>query len=472
MNKKIILTRELIEKYDKPGSFYTDYPPSGLWLNCFGDKEYRKALTELTKKENHPLSVYIHYPFCQKQCLYCQCHTIISRDREKTGKFISDICKEISTLKKFFDNNDYSPNIREIHLGGGSPSFMDEKEFETLYMELNSLVNIKSLDEFAIEIDPRTFDKSRMDYYHEKGISRISLGVQDFDPKVQKAINRIQPREMIEELLIPSIRNNFKNGVSFDLIYGMPFSTIESTLKTLEIVKELSPDRIAFCILGYRPDLYKHQKAMGNSKIPSNYEQTIMNLEGTIYLTDNGYEQIGIDHFAKPGDSLVTAKRNKTIHRNAMGYTPGRCKDFFGFGLSSMGRILNYYFQNVYTIPEYSSAIAQAKFPIFRGYNLNKDEEIRREIMHSLINYSCVSFAEFEKKHNIDFKYYFKEEINSLQGFIDDNLVEISKESLNVTLTGRFFYRHICEVFDILLKGGKHYKHSREDLITRKLIKN
>ena len=469
---EINLTKELVEKYDKPSSFYTDYPPSGLWLSGFGDKEYRKALTDLTKKENHPLSIYIHYPFCQKQCLYCQCHTIIIRNREKTGKFVSDVCKEIGMLKKFFEFSNYSPNIKEIHLGGGSPSFMDEKEFEMLYIGLNSLVNIKSLDEFSIEIDPRTVDKNKMEYYHEKGISRISFGIQDFDPKVQKAVNRIQSLEMVEEFLVPDIRKNFKNGVSFDLIYGMPFSTIESTLKTLEIVKELSPDRIAFCILGYRPDLYKHQKAIDNKKIPTNYEQTIMNLEGTIYLTENGYERIGIDHFAKPGDSLVTAKRNKTIHRNAKRYTPGKCKDFFGFGLSSMGRILNYYFQNVYTLPEYSSVIAQAKFPIFRGYKLNKDEEIRREVMHNLICYSFVNFAEFKKKYNLDFKDYFKEEINSLQGFIDDNLVEISKESINFTPTGSFFYRHICKVFDVLLKEGNHYKHSREDLITRKLIKN
>lgn len=450
---------DLIEKYNVRGSFYTDYPPLGLWLDSFSDEDYRIALKEfISKKEKVPLLLYVHFPYCPKLCTYCQCHHLITQDHAKIKKFLNDLYQEIELLHKFFKEHSYIPLIKEIHLGGGSPSFMDMDEFDQLVDNLKKIVDFDDLTEFTIEIDPRTVDQKKMIYYHEKGINRISFGVQDFDPNVQKAVNRIQPPEMVSKLLVPEIRKFFRS-VNFDIIYGLPLQTRESFKKTIDKVIQLSPDRIALCVLGYRPDIFKHHRLLKESDFPDIYESTLINIEAIQNLLDNGYVRIGIDHFAKPTDGLGIALKNKTLHRNALGYTPGICHNMIGIGLSSMSRINDYYFQNDYRLDNYHLALQSGKFPILRGYRLNSDGLLRRDIMYQILCYFSLSFSEIEQKHHIRFNTYFKKEIEALNEFVQDGIIELGDNAINVTPIGKFFLRHICKVFDNL---GREYKHSKE----------
>lgn len=453
------LDEKLVKKYDIKSSFYTDYPPLGLWLDNFSEKDYIVALKEfISNKERVPLLLYVHFPYCPRLCTYCQCYHLIAQDHAVVKKFLNNLYREIGLLHKFFKEHSYAPLIKEIHLGGGSPSFLDIDEFDELVGNLKKIADFNEVVEFTIEIDPRTVDRKKMRHYHEKGINRISFGVQDFDPRVQKAVNRIQPPEMIKELLTSEIRKFFRT-VNFDIIFGLPLQTRESFKKTIDTVIQLSPDRIALCVLGYRPDVFKHHNLLKESDMPDAYERTIINIEAMQNLMDNGYVRIGLDHFAKPTDDLGIALKNKKVHRNALGYTPGRCHNMLGIGPSSMARLNNYYFQNVYSLDSYSEALKNGKFPTFRGYKLNLDEILRRDIMYQILSYFCINFNEIEQKYRINFNDYFKRELDALNQFVEEKIIELNDDSIKVTPMGTLFLRHICKVFDNL---GKEYKHSRE----------
>jgi len=453
---------ELMRKYSKRGSFYTDYPILGHWHNGVQANDYEEALEKMVAMpEKHPHSLYVHYPYCPRQCLFCQCVTIISKSKERSEEYLKYLGQEIDLVHDFYEKRGYIPNIMEIHLGGGTPSILNQEEFAFLNGKLNSLVDTRKLDEYTIEIDPRWFEPEMLDVYHEAGINRISIGIQDFDPKVEKGVNRINPPEMVARLITPDKRRYFQ-CINFDLIYGMPYQTRESMRKTIEEVIRLGPDRIAFSVLGYRPDVFRHQKAMDEEALPSLDEKVLMNLDAIEALLNAGYERIGIDYFSKPTDGLAIAKRNGALHRNAQGYTPGRVTDIISFGVSGQGRLLEWYFQNHYDEKAYFNHIKEGKFPIMAGYRLDKDLMMRREIMHKIVNYSRVDFADFEQRYGINFKAYFKEDLGLMREVADDGLAVITDEEIRVTSLGMYFHRNICTAFDILLRKGVDYKHARE----------
>lgn len=463
MGEKIeIPSMELIRKYDKRGSFYTDYPALGLWETGFSDKEYRESLNELIQSGgNLPIFFYLHFPYCPNQCYYCMCFSEISRSSEKIKKFLDNLGKEIDMFKNFFDERGYKPFFKKVHLGGGSPSMMNEEEFKIMQNHLKKIIDFDKIEEYAIEIDPRNVDPEKMMFYHRMGIDRISIGVQEFDLDVQKAINRVQPVEIVERLMTLKIRKHFKS-FNFDIIYGMPRQTRESFKRTMEEVIRLSPDRLGVCILGWRPDIFKHQKLIHPEELPSLEESNLMNFDAVQMLVDAGYERIGVDHFAKPSENLAVTKKQGKLHRSAMGYNPGDCIEMIGLGHSGMNRILNYYFQREYSLEKYYSAIKEGKFPIFRGYKLTKDQEMRREIMEKIICYDRVDFGEIEKKYGINFKEYFKTDLEVLRELVEDGIVELHDNYLQVTLIGKFFHRHVCAAFDELLRCGSGYKHARD----------
>ena len=449
----------LIKKYNViKGSFYTEYPPIGLWIGGFSDEEYRRALNEIP--QDRKLGFYVHNVFCPEKCLYCQCHSLITKNRERVTENVDYLCKEIDMLSNLFGGN--VPDIRKIHYGGGSPTYLDEQQFDVLHRKIGEIINTNNLEEVALEVDPRTVTLEKMIYYHEKGVNRISFGIQDFDPEVQKAVNRIQPIEMVEKLMTPNIRKHF--GVNFDIIYGMPRQTRESFSRTIKDVIRLSPDRLNICLLGWRPDIFPFQRAIKESELPGLEEGALMNLEAIQTLLDAGYERIGLDHFSKPDDNYFLAKKQGKLHRNSQGYNPGDCIDLIGIGPSGTSRILNYYFQKEYDLKKYYSSIDRKKFPVFRGYKLTKNEELRREIMEDITCYEIVDFSKFEKKYGINFGDYFKNELNSFDELIQDEIVEVSDKSVNVTPMGKFFLRHVCSKFDELLRRGQKYKHSKEHI--------
>lgn len=451
---------ELVEKYENmKGSFYTFYPHTGIWSSSVTSKDYELALKELiNNRPDAGIAVYLHFPHCPRQCLFCQCYTVISRDYDKAEKMVDHILREIDLMSAFFKEHSFLPNIREVHFGGGSPSHLREKDVERVLAKLSQFLDIKELDELAIEIDPRyEVDQNRMKFYAHCGFTRISFGIQDFDPTVQEAVKRVHSYEDVKELVLPEIRSRFKS-FSIDLIYGLPHQTRESFQATIDLVKDLAPDRIALCVLGYRPDVFKFQKTISPDSLPDLEVREQISRDAWKELVDAGYERIGIDHFAKSQDDLSIAKKNGTLYRNAMGYTPGRYTEMIGFGPSAMGAIGDLYIQNIYGVEEYYGKIEQDEFSIFRGYKADKDCLIRRDIMFSIINYYKLDYGEIEKKYDINFVEYFKDELESLAGVKDDGLLVFTDTGFDLTSTGSRFQRQICMKFDT----STVYKHSRE----------
>lgn len=445
----------LVKKYDHNAFMYVEYPHKSFWSEQFNDGDFKTALqTLLSQDKDAPLMLYIHIPFCPKQCFYCTCRTIITSDYERSKDYLKHLYREIDLYREVFEENSVVPNFQEIHIGGGSPTLLREKEFDSLIEKLQSLVDVKNLSEFSIEIDPREVDEERMRYYHSKGINRISFGVQDFDPDVQKSINRIQPPELIENLLTPQIRQLFSNGVNFDIICGLPLQSPATMKMTFERIVKISPDRVCLNHLHYSPKFAKHQQIMTDgrngrpTKLPDSYEKKVLFNEALKILVNNGYLRTGYDHFAKPTDEVAKAMQKKNMHWNSLGVTAGRYLNVIGLGVHSYSTIGNYYSQNVYELSDYQQALSNGKLPIYRGYELNNDDLIRRDIIQSLRNYFALDYRGIEEKYNIDFSQYFSEEIAALDEFAKDRLVKLTDNSIVITELGRQFANLVCGNFD------------------------
>lgn len=453
--------RELSEKYDTTGFMYTDYPHKSFWSVDFGPGGLKEALKTLFSKEpNVPLLLYVHIPYCEQLCWFCTCHMSITREYEKVKNYLEILYQEIELYRKFFEERSIRPNFREIHLGGGSPTFVHEREFGELVERLGTLADLKNLDEFALEIDPRHVDRERLQYYHSKGITRISFGVQDFDLNVQKAVNRVQPAELIENLLTPEIRERFPNGINFDLICGLPYQSPETMRRTCERVLEMSPDRICLNYLHYSPQFAPHQKIMADGRngrpdrLPDFYERKTIFMEALAVLTQGGYVRTGYDHFAKPSDAVARAMKDGKMRWNALGVTAGRYQDVLGIGVHSLSTLGDYYSQNFYELPDYQAAVGKGEFPVYRGYRLTPGDKIRRDVIQTLRNFFSLDFRSIEEKYRISFKEYFKEELEALQEFAKDEIVELSDSAVRITELGHQFTTLICRNFDKFYTGN------------------
>lgn len=455
-------TAGLEKKYSITGFMYTDYPHKSFWSLEFGSEGFKTALERLLSKDKEtPLMLYVHIPFCEQLCWFCTCHMLITREYEKVKNYLKWLYREIDLLRQFFDEHAFRPNFREIHLGGGSPTFVYEKDFDELVEKLQSIADLKNLDEFSIEIDPRKVDINRMRYYHSKGINRISFGIQDFDLGVQEAINRVQPAESIENLITPEIRGLFTNGVNFDLICGLPQQTPETIQTTCERIAQMSPDRVCLNYLHYSPQFAPHQKIMFDgrngrpSQLPGFHERKMIFLSALNTLTKKGYVRTGYDHFAKSTDAVARAMQEKKMRWNSLGVTAGRYADVIGIGVNSLSTLGESYAQNFYELSDYKSALAKGEFPIYRGYHLNQDDVIRRTVIHTLRNFFFLDFSEIEKKYGIQFREYFKEELITLEEFVRDGIVEISDTSLTLTEMGHQFTNLVCRDFDKFYTNNK-----------------
>ena len=438
----------LIEKYDVPGSFYTSYPSLSRWDESFHDNDYRETLLEFfSSEDNPPLSLYIHFPFCAELCYYCFCTIAVTKNRVRISKYLEYLKKELGMFADFVKANSIKLNVKEVHLGGGSPSYMERGELTELVDMLKTFIKIEDLKEFMIEIDVRNVDADKVKFYHELGFNRISMGIQDLYSDVQKAINRIQPVEMLESILTPEVKEAF-GSINFDLIYGLPRQTRESFRETIATVEKFAPDRICLYCYNHRPDIHKHQALMHKSELPDIYEKNMINMESIQRLGELGYERIGIDHFAKVNDDLAVAKRNRTLTRLFNGYAPGRTHHLLGFGAASSSTYKTFYSQNYYSHDEYFKCIDEGKFPIFRGYKLDKDDVIRRDVIFRILTVSYVDIHEVETTYGITFNKYFRSAIDSMGEMISDGLVEITPSALGVTALGSFFLRNICMPFD------------------------
>ena len=344
----------------------------------------------------------------------------------------------------------------------GSPSNLSKENFSRLFSAIRSFSSSNNFEECALEIDPRyNVNKDKLYFYAEQGINRISFGIQDFDKEIGKIVNRINSVEDIKNLLSQEVRNLF-DSVNFDLIYGMPQQTLNSWLSTIDKAIELDPDRLAVYVWGFRPDLYPHMKALKKYERAGPQLQMKMFVGAVNKFINNGYDFIGIDHMAKPNDVLFKAKKQGTIDRNAIGYTPGRAKDVIAVGPNSMSTVGNYYFQNFHFMKKYYSSIDSGHLPLVRGFEAKHDDLLRRDIIFNIILHSTVVYSKIQKNYDLNnFWDYFSLELKNLKEMENDSLVIIHDDKLEVTPTGRFFQRHICKIFD---KYDRElgYRYSRE----------
>jgi oxygen-independent coproporphyrinogen III oxidase len=441
---------ETAHKYSHPAYMYVDYPHKSFWSPKFNEVDLKRAL----KEQAGPFMLYVHFPFCERQCFYCTCHTEITQDYDRAKAYLKLLFHEIDLYRRYFDKHGIDPEFVEIHLGGGSPTLLREPEFDGLVAKLNGLVDLTRLREFAIEVDPRHTSRDKLQYYSSKGINRISLGIQDFDPDVQQAINRIQPLELIGSLLEPDSKDLFPNGINFDMLCGLPNQTPTSMRETFQTIVDLAPTRICLNYLHFAPEFSRHQMIMIDGKngrptrLPNHAERKVLFQEAMTILLENGYERTGYDHFAKPEDDVAQALKTNTMKWNALGVTAGAYQHVLGLGPHSTTTLSGCYAQNGYSTQAYGEYLAKDRLPTFRGKLLSQDDIIRRDVIQRIRNFSGLNYADIEEAYSIEFDRYFAEELESLTGFVQDELIEISDRGIRVTELGREFVLFVCRQFD------------------------
>ncbi len=444
--------RSVLNKYRiKKIVWYPDYPEKVHWTNPFGPADFEEGLRDFHAQPTSLL--YLHMPYCPKQCLFCNCKTVIDTDYRNVEIYLEWLYKEIQMHADFCQKKGINPHITEVHYGGGSPTFMRQKDFATLADKIKSLTAFDNLSEVSIEIDPRHVKPHEMAFYHDMGINRISFGIQDFDEEVQKAVDRFQPDLVVARLLTPEIRQMFPNGVSFDIICGLPKQTRESFNRTLDKVIEFSPDRICLLTMNITPVTASHQLLMPQDRIPGPLEAKIFLFDAIERLMANGYVRTAFDHFAKPEDSVAKAKAEGKMAWGSFGSTAGRYQDVLGLGNSGISRLgPRHSAQNVYEVDTWKKIIAAGRFPVLRGHILSNDDVVRRDVTQWLRAYPAISYEDVGRKHNIDFRQYFAKEIVRMGRFADDGLIELKSDGFETTEFGSLFADFIAETFDAYVK--------------------
>lgn len=459
MSSVLTFNRQLVEKYDRPGPRYTSYPTAPQFSDQFNAGSYAQAAHLSNQKANKPLSVYVHIPFCQSLCYYCACNKIITQKTQKAVEYLDYLKKEIEMQAKLFDKQ---RKLTQLHLGGGTPTYLTSEQLDELMDSLRTHFNMDESDnhEFSIEVDPRTISTERIQELRAQGFNRLSFGVQDFDPAVQKAVNRIQSEQQVFDLVAAGRAAKFKS-ISIDLIYGLPLQTVESFNRTLDKVIELRPHRVATYSYAHLPELVRAQRLIRKEDMPPP-ERKMELLELIIQrLTEAGYVYIGMDHFALPDDELVIARDKGTLQRNFQGYSTHAECDLIGLGITAIGYIDGHYSQNVKVLSEYYEMVERGELPVVKGYQLSQDDLLRRELIIDLMCHSRIDFAKFEDKYDIQFTQYFADALAKLQETIDDGLVQLSDKELVLLPQGHLMMRVVAMAFDAYLGGAQKGNFSR-----------
>jgi oxygen-independent coproporphyrinogen-3 oxidase len=447
MDETAIFNRELVEKYDFSGPRYTSYPTAVQFTENFKLADYRNCVndtnSELIPK---PLSLYFHLPFCDTVCYYCACNKIITKNKQHAIPYLENLHKEIKYQGTIFDGDRL---VEQLHWGGGTPTFISHQQIYDLMGVTRENFNLcdDGTEEYSIEIDPREIEEDTIAVLRRVGFNRISFGVQDFNPEVQKAVNRIQSYEETKDVIKTARENNF-HTISIDLIYGLPLQTESSFSETLEKVIALSPERISVYNYAHLPRLFKTQTKIREEDIPSADEKLRILQQAIRLLTAAGYVYIGMDHFSKADDELAVAQRNGSLYRNFQGYSTHASCDVVGMGITSISKIGDCYSQNVKALDEYDEIISQGDIPVFRGFMLDFDDLLRREIIARLICHFRLDFGQIEEMYVNDFQRYFFNEMKEIKAMEKDGLLSLDDEKIEVTQMGRFFIRNICSVFD------------------------
>lgn len=443
------ITQELLDRYNVPGPRYTSYPTAPEWNDSFGPADYEGTL-EASNATRHPLSLYMHLPFCERLCLFCGCNVVISKNHDVSIPYLKMLKWEIDQIARRLDR---SRPVVQFHWGGGTPTYFTPAQLEELFLYTRERFSFASDAEIGVEVDPRVTTQEHLTVLRKLGFNRISMGIQDFNPLVQKAVRRIQPYEATKELF-DGCRSLGFDSVNVDLIYGLPHQTPEGFVDSVNKVIELGADRVAMFSYAHVPWLKKQQGAVAKL-IPLGMDKYQIFRAGIEQFTRAGYLYIGMDHFARPGDELCVAQQNRTLHRNFQGYTTKAGSDLLGMGVSSISGVDRVYAQNYRDLKEYSNAIEQQKLPTMRGIHLTDDDVVRRAAINKLLCHCMIHKKEFESEYNICFDDYFAEEIGKLASLANDGLVEFKPDAIYVTMLGRIFIRNVGMVFDKYLQKPK-----------------
>ncbi len=441
-------TVDLLRRYDRPGPRYTSYPTVPMWNDTVTSEGYRDALRSAAQRTNEPLALYIHIPFCRRRCFYCACNTCVTHELERVDRYLYHLEREIDEIAGLLGKR---RTVSQLHFGGGTPTFIGIEGLTRLLDKLRSLFSRSPTGEASIEVDPREVEPQTIHQLRELEFNRISFGVQDFDPVVQRAVGRIQSQERVQEILTAA-RDDGYTGINFDLIYGLPRQTTGSFAATIDTTINMRPDRIALYSFAYLPKLRANQEKINPEDLPDTETKYQLFSSAVQTFTGSGYRQIGMDHFALPEDELAIAQVDGRLHRNFMGYTVQSAPEMIGFGMSSIGYLNHMYVQNASDLESYQQRIAESSPAVYRGLRLSHDDRVRQYVITNLMCNFTVSFAELQSRFGEDYHSYFAEEDTELQPFIADGLLRRDQHGLAVTPLGRTFVRNIAMTFDAYLR--------------------
>ncbi|MDF1589608.1 MAG: oxygen-independent coproporphyrinogen III oxidase [Gammaproteobacteria bacterium] len=457
MEQKITFDLDLIQRYDKAGPRYTSYPTAVEFDPNFASVAYKQQVA-LSNQRGGPLSLYFHLPFCDTVCFYCACNKIITKNRNHAQPYLANLHKEVEMQAALFDS---ARIVEQLHWGGGTPTFLNHQQMRDLMAKTRQHFTLADDDmgEFSIEIDPREADAETIAVLREIGFNRLSLGVQDFNPTVQKAVNRIQSESETFAVIDAARQHGFKS-ISLDLIYGLPHQTTTSFLETLDkVISIADPDRLSIFNYAHMPERFKVQRQINSEDLPSPEVKLDILHHSIEKLTAAGYIYIGMDHFAKPNDELAIAQRENKLYRNFQGYSTHSECDLIGLGITSIGSVGDSYSQNQRTLEEYAECIATNQLPVFRGITLHDDDKIRRQVITQLICHFSLDTTAIEAKFNITFADYFADVYPQLDQFVADGLIYYNATKIEVLPVGHLLIRNICMAFDYYIqhKTDQHF---------------
>ena len=446
MRGELRVDEEFLAKYNRPGPRYTSYPTAPVWNDSFGPTDLENVFGE-AESARTPVSLYMHIPFCESLCLFCACNVVIQKNKSVAPPYLDVLKRETERVSRSISKD---RPVVQFHWGGGTPTYLSPEQIEDLFEFTRERFQFAPDSEIGIEVDPRVTSRAHLETLRKLGFNRLSMGIQDFQPEVQKAVHRIQPFEMTRDLLLSARRLGFES-INVDLIYGLPYQTPESFAHTVDQIIGLSPDRIALFSYAHVPWLKKQQGSF-IGHLPEGMVKFEIFRTGLLKFVEAGYLYIGMDHFAKPGDELAVSQQKRTLHRNFQGYTTKAGADLYGMGITAISGIQSAYAQNHRDIPSWQKAVDKRGLATMRGYHLSEEDRLRRAVISRLLCHTVLVKDEISRDFGVDFDEYFAEELRRFEPFREDGLVLLESNEIRATWLGRIFIRNLAMVFDPYLE--------------------
>jgi oxygen-independent coproporphyrinogen-3 oxidase len=444
--EELRIGEEFLNRYNRPGPRYTSYPTAPVWNDSFGPDDYERVL-EQAEAAKTPVSLYMHIPFCESLCLFCACNVVIQKDKSVAPPYLDVLKREMERVSRSVSKN---RPVVQFHWGGGTPTYLTPEQIEDLFGFTREHFHFAPDSEIGIEVDPRVTSRRHLETIRKMGFNRLSMGIQDFQAEVQKAVHRIQPYEMTRDLILSARELGF-DSINVDLIYGLPYQTAQTFAHTVDQIIGLAPDRIALFSYAHVPWLKKQQGSFV-AHLPEGMVKFEIFRTGLLKFIEAGYLYIGMDHFAKPGDELAVSQQNRTLHRNFQGYTTKAGADLYGMGITAISGIQRAYAQNHRDIPSWQKAVGERGLATMRGYQLSDEDLLRRAVISRLLCHTVILKDEISREFGVDFDDYFAEELRRFEPFREDGLVILDRNEIRATWLGRIFIRNLAMVFDPYLE--------------------